>query len=68
MPTPDRPGAYIYRDPLTPPLRVKVVQDGDQLCAVFQDAEEGDCLVPVTDLAGDFVPLVERAGSREQAT
>jgi hypothetical protein len=54
MPLPTRPDFYVYTDPNSPPQRIQVVQDGDELCARFVDEFEGPCLVPVKDMAGEF--------------
>lgn len=57
--TPTIPGMCEYTDPIgSPPQRVAVavVADGDTLAARFTDAEEGDVLIPVEDMAGEFQP------------
>lgn len=56
MQLPTAPGFFVYTDPLTPPQRIQVVRDGDELCARFVDEWEGPCLVPVADMAGEFAP------------
>lgn len=56
MPLPTLPGFYVYTDALSPPQRLEVVRDGDELCARFEDEVEGPCLIPVTDMNGEFTP------------
>jgi hypothetical protein len=56
MTTPTLPGDYIYTDPIgSPPERIKVIVDGEQLAARF-DGDEGPCLVAVADMSGEFKP------------
>jgi len=54
MPLPIHPGFYVYIDALSGAQRIEVVQDGDELCARFEDDFEGPCLVPVADMNGEF--------------
>ena len=51
--TPDRPGLWLYSDPNAAPRVVEVVLAGEALCARFKD-EDGDELIPVSDMAGSW--------------
>lgn len=54
-PLPIVPGAYTYLDPIGSPSEpLQVVLDGGELWARFEGELEGEVLLPVVDMAGEF--------------
>jgi hypothetical protein len=55
---PTAPGFYWFTDqPGAPAQRIEVLRDGGELVARFEDEDEGEALVQIEPMSGDFEPV-----------